>query len=231
MPFEHLQNSFKSVEAVIFDLDGTLYDFKGLPRRLVLNAPFQMFKIRAEREARKSLKGRDLKNKAEWQQKFFELIAQFAKIPFEKAKNWYKDFYCPYMVKILRKYYSVRPEALEIFKNLKKANIKIVVFSDYPLIKERLNAIGVNTEDFDYLVSAEDFGALKPTPRPFLEIAEYLKVMPENVLVVGDRMNTDGKGAKDAKMQFLHTESHKTPANDSTISWKDFLEIVKRVIA
>ena len=87
MSFEFLENSLKSVEAVIFDLDGTLYDFKGLPRRLVLNAPFQMFKIRAEREARKSLKGRDLKNKAEWQQKFFELIAQFAKIPFEKAKS------------------------------------------------------------------------------------------------------------------------------------------------
>ena len=45
---------------VVFDLDGTLYDKKGLSRRMVLHAPWDMMKMLTERKTRAEMKG-------EWQ--------------------------------------------------------------------------------------------------------------------------------------------------------------------
>ena len=69
------------------------------------------------------------------------------------------------------------------------------------------------------MVSSESFGALKPAPRPFLEIAAKLNISPENILVIGDRNDTDGLGAESAKMKFIQTESHKTKGDKTVISW------------
>ena len=48
--------------AVIFDLDGTLYDNKRLPIRLILADIPNMFVLGAERKALKALKGIDFKD-------------------------------------------------------------------------------------------------------------------------------------------------------------------------
>lgn len=45
--------------AVVFDLDGTLYDNKGLPLKLVLADIPNMWVLGAERKARKLIKGAD----------------------------------------------------------------------------------------------------------------------------------------------------------------------------
>ena len=48
-----------SVKAIIFDFDGTLYDFTLIPIRLILREPYHMFRIRADRVIRKQLRGMD----------------------------------------------------------------------------------------------------------------------------------------------------------------------------
>ena len=48
---------FSDIKAVIFDLDGTLYNFRGLPFRLVKALPLDFFLIRADRQIRRGFKG------------------------------------------------------------------------------------------------------------------------------------------------------------------------------
>ena len=47
---------FSNIKAVIFDLDGTLYDFKDLPKRLIWAMPTHALRLGADRKIRKSLK-------------------------------------------------------------------------------------------------------------------------------------------------------------------------------
>lgn len=219
----HLSIDFKSIEAVIFDFDGTLYDFKGLPRRIVLGNLKHIFKIKSERQARKFLKGKDFQDLESWENAFAEKLSEYGKITKEEGLTWYKDFYCPYMVTILKKYYKIRESVKQVLHILKKAQIPCVVFSDYPLVKERLEAIGGSIEDFSMFVSSESLGALKPAPRPFLEIAHNLNISPKKILVIGDREDTDGLGAKTCGMNFIQTESHKNKTKENIYSW-DFLQ-------
>ena len=50
---------FSDVKAVIFDLDGTLYNFKWMPLRLIWSLPTDFFRIKADRDVRRKLKGCD----------------------------------------------------------------------------------------------------------------------------------------------------------------------------
>jgi FMN phosphatase YigB (HAD superfamily) len=118
-------------------------------------------------------------------------------------QDWYFHEYIPRMCAVLSKYYCVRPGVLELFHKLKNANINYAVYSDYPETQARLNAIGIDSADCGKVYGPESFGAQKPAPRPFITIAQDMGSRPEESLVIGDREDTDGAGARSAGMQFL----------------------------
>ena len=62
-----------------------------------------------------------------------------------------------------------------------------------------------------------------------MEIAQNLKVNPQNILVVGDRDDTDGEGARLAGMNYIQIATHKTKVidpNHPVWSWTKFAEWV-----
>ena len=59
-----------NIKAIIFDFDGTLYDFKGLPKNLCLSSIPNMLKISAVQKTRKSLKGKDFPSIEEYEKEF-----------------------------------------------------------------------------------------------------------------------------------------------------------------
>ena len=197
------------IDAFIFDFDGTLYDFKSLPRRLILSHPLDCLKMKKEREVRHKLKGCDFGT----EEKFWEEYASALSEKNGKAMlAWYKEKYLPAMVAVLKKHYRCRPNLNEFFAELKAHGKKIVVFSDYGMTKERMKAVGIDEKTLslcDGIYSATDFGCLKPAVRPFREIAENIGVPCEKCLVIGDRADTDGEGAKSAGMKFLQIKTHK----------------------
>ncbi|AEF83819.1 hydrolase [Treponema primitia ZAS-2] len=110
---------------------------------------------------------------------------------------------------MLKKYYCPRPGLSELFEKLTRKSRKFAVYSDYPLVAERLRALGLNTEDCGLLYGPENFGAQKPAARPFLSIAEAMGISPGEILVVGDREDTDGAGAAAAGMGFIRIKTDK----------------------
>lgn len=186
-------------KAVIFDLDGTLYDKSGLARRLVLS---QMLKgglgmLKREREVRKLLRGHHFDSEGAFYEAFF---AHFARP--ELARRWYFETYMPDMVRILREHYRIAPWVEKKIAEIRTSGQKLVVFSDYGCVHEKLKAIGFKLEWADYLFDAPTLGGLKPCKESFEKICQEIGCQPSECLMVGDREDTDGDGARSVGMAF-----------------------------
>ena len=192
-------------KAVVFDLDGTLYDKKGLPLCLVLSQipSLGVGLLSRERKARKSLLGMAFPDG----DSFYEaLFAEMASPGEDTAKigRWYNNKYMPSMVRILERHFTAYPWVERTIFTLKSWGVKVALLSDYGMAEEKLSALGLSSDLFDGGVyAAPETGGLKPCPVPFLAIARHLGVDPGDVLVVGDREDTDGEGAARAGMKFL----------------------------
>ena len=219
---------FSDVKAVIFDLDGTLYNFKWMPLRLIWSLPTDFFRIKADRDVRRKLKGCDYGTPDAYKAEYSRRMSKMLNFKQEDALNWYSNRYMGTMCFLLKRYYSKRQKLAEVFEELHKRGIKIAVFSDYPRVRQRIRALDFSDETISQIsgiYSAEDFGSQKPAVRPFLEIAQHLEVEPEKCLVIGDRDDTDGDGARQTNMEFIQIETHKTKikeANHPVWSWEDF---------
>lgn len=203
-------NFLENKSAVIFDFDGTLYDKKNFSLHLVIPHLAQSLKMKAERNARKVLKGKYFGSSQKFYEAYFAQIASAVNTTPQKIERWYNTKYLPLMIRILKKHYKAFPQAEQILSSLKKDGIKIIVYSDYSRVEERMQAIGLDPSLADILLSAEEAGGLKPAAEPLLQLAQKVNLKPEQILVVGDRDDTDGEAARRAGMSFAHI-SQQTP--------------------
>lgn len=196
------------IKAVIFDLDGTLYDKSHLHIRIILNQLLRgkLFMLKRERDVRSKLKGQYFGNEEAFYDKFFQQIGK------KNARNWYFDCYMPQMAKILHKHYCLAPWVKEYIISLREKGVKIVVFSDYGFVKEKLDAIGFERQWAEYLFDAPSLGGLKPCKEAFMNVCEKIGIEPQHCLMVGDRDDTDGDGARSVGMQFVKVEGNTNPA-------------------
>lgn len=216
----------KKFEAVIFDFDGTLYDNYKIGKHLVLSHIFHILKISADRKIRKQLKGINFDNKDAFFTEYYKQLANATGMSDAKAKKWYETKYMPFMISTLKKHYKCQPGVSELFDGLKKAGIKTAILSDYNLVPQRMEAVGIDSSICSNLYSSVELGALKPAKEPFLKVANDLGVFPEKILVIGDRNDTDGQGARNCGMQFiqLQIQGTKEKAEDvehPLLSWNE----------
>lgn len=196
------------MKAIIFDLDGTLYDKSGLAMRLVWSQLQRgsLSLLKREREVRKKLRGQHFESEKVFYEEFF---ARFDKPEF--ARRWYFEQYMPDMVTILRKHYRIASWVENVMPALRAKGLKVVVFSDYGSVHKKLEAIGFRLSWADYLFEAPALGGLKPCKESFEKICRELNVKPSDCLMIGDRKDTDGKGARSVGMAFERTENAARP--------------------
>jgi FMN phosphatase YigB (HAD superfamily) len=200
----------EDVRGIIFDFDGTLYDIKHFPVRLIAAKPVDLFRIRAERHVRRSFAGRDYGSADAYYREFFVELARYMNCSPASAQSWYQEAYIPRMIHVLRESYRCRPGTAELFEalrtggNVTERSVPFVVYSDYPRTAERLAAIGLDSALPWAVYGPENFGAQKPALRPFRDIASALACDdPASILVAGDRDDTDGTGAAAAGMRYV----------------------------
>jgi FMN phosphatase YigB (HAD superfamily) len=204
--------ALKTIRAVIFDFDGTLYDYHLLPWRIIGVNPLELFLVWNERRTRKAFSGRDLGSPEKFYEAYYHHLGKLSRRRPETVENWYIRRYIPRFIQVLKRYYTFRPGVEELFTRLESqisaaGRLKgAAVYSDYPALRERFNALGFNPGREIRLYGPESFGAQKPAPRPFRAIAEEMGASPGETLVIGDREDTDGKGALNAGMNFFRLD-------------------------
>ncbi len=211
------------IEAVAFDIDGTLYAQWQIHFRAIFHYITRPFFFLKYGLVRKEMHGfLPLENFYEVQA---EKMAKRLKCSTEKAyemldKNVYSG---------LSKYFEKIPcekDVPETFKKFKEAGLKIALLSDFP--PEQKGEIWGLKKYCDVILGTENLGALKPDPFSFLKMAERLGVEPEKILFVGNSKKYDVKGAKNAKMKCAYFGKHK--AKEADFSFSKYRQLQKFVL-
>ena len=177
---------------IVFDLDGTLYAKPRMVWHMLCSAPRDWHLMLAERKTRKQLRGQYFGDENAFYQTYFQTMATHCNASTENVRTWYFNRYMPLMVSVIQKYYKPVEWLAPLIADCKKQGINLVVLSDYGHTHEKLHALNINENLFDWVVSAPELGGLKPAPEVLSKVLEKINVTAEQCLVIGDREVTDG---------------------------------------
>lgn len=209
------------IKAVIFDLDGTLYDNSKLPFYVIIRNIFHLRSLYAERMCRHKISGRFYGTKGAAYDELFRRISAMTGKSVARVSRWYWGIYMPSQVKAIKKHMHPKPWVDEKLRSFKEKGIKLVCFSEYSFIKEKLTALGIDTGLFDLMIDAPTAGGCKPCRKAFMYVAAKIDTHPANILVLGDREDTDGAGAESCNMKFHLVPKKDTPTLDLSHIDKD----------
>ena len=193
-----------SLEAIVTDVDGTLYD-QGPVRRRMLSAllrahlgnPWLGWRtvrcLRAFRSAQESIRqsGQDHTSHPELQYAHAQRATGYpAEFVQQIVKRWMETEPLECLPA------AVRPGMREFFDWASSRGIRLAALSDYPL-EEKLRALRVD-DLFPVAVSASDQRVLrfKPDPTILEFVLQELNARRERVIYLGDRPEVDGEVAK-----------------------------------
>ncbi len=196
----------QNIKAVIFDVDGTLYDLKKMRSKMFwdllkyfflhpqkISELLMVYKFRRLREKNRALNVPNLEQaQYEWPASSLNVSAQAVK---QAVEEWMHVRPLKYLAQC--RFSGVS----ELFLILRQKGIKIAVVSDYPA-EEKLKALNLQA---DAVFSSTDpaINKFKPDPAGFLLALESLGVNKEQTLVIGDRQECEGQAATAAGIPYL----------------------------
>ena len=190
------------LRGVIFDLDGTLYESRHFPLRLILADPLHIGMLAAERKCRKRLCDRHFDRASDYYDALFTAMGKGSPTKAERCRKWFYGTYMPLQVTIIRDKFGPRPQLKEFIGRLRGQGYKVAVLSDYCFTTEKLDAIGLSPADFNAVWESPALGSLKPREEVFLNACKALGAAPAETLMIGDKASKDG-GALRAGLQFI----------------------------
>jgi|TARA_B110000438_G_scaffold53291_1_gene53467 putative hydrolase of the HAD superfamily len=217
------------IKAIIFDLDNTLLDFMKMKQFAVKAA------ITAMNEAGLNI------DEDQAYKDIFELY---------KTKGWenqqvFNDFLMQNFGKVSNKilaagivsYRRAREATLVVYPNVNKTlielikmGIKLAVVSDAPSREAWMRLYYLNLHHvFDPVLTYDDSGARKPSPKPFEMALNILNVNSDEALMIGDWPDRDVVGASQIGMKTIFARYGDTfDTVDSGADWDvdDIYEVV-----
>ncbi len=190
------------IQAVIFDLDDTLYDYKTLDQEA--NRAVQDFVceslgidemkykdayMRGRRETKEQLGSVGAShNRMLYFQKTLEHLNHK---PLSLSLQMYETYWGTFLTKM-----KLYPGAREVLNKLHERGIQVGICTDLTahIQHRKLKALGL-TDDVDCLVTSEEAGREKPAPEIFTMCLDKLNMKPEVVCFVGDNYRRDIEGA------------------------------------
>ena len=202
--------------AVLFDLDGTLYDqrilrkamLRELARTPFTKGPFAAIRIaktlRSFRLMREDLRGMNEEDSVFLDLQFSRPATELG-VAVENVESTVTEWMYQKPLRYMAS--AAWPGLRESLVQLRDADLRLGVFSDYPP-QAKLAALGVD-DLFEVAFGATDskINAFKPSPKGFLTGALALGAAPEDVVYVGDRHDVDGVGAAAAGMRCVILET------------------------
>lgn len=190
-----------AIKAVIFDLDNTLVDFMAMKRQAVdaaigammdagLNLTFDQMKTHIDAIYKEQ--------GIEYQQVFDQLLQELLGKVDMRILSAGIIAYRRAREAALKPYPHVTATLIE----LNRKQIKLAIVSDAPAREAWLRLCFVNYHHFfNHVVTYDDSGERKPSPKPFLMALDMLGVQPSEAIMVGDWADRDMVGARNVGMK------------------------------
>jgi HAD superfamily hydrolase (TIGR01549 family) len=189
------------IEGVAFDLDGTLYPNYRLRLKIIPSILKELRLVAAFGMARGVIR-REQETSPIIQNDFYQyqagVVAKIMSVPAGTIKekidaSIYKAWETPFKnIKLFK-------GAKETIEALRKAGFKLGLLSDFPP-ETKLEYLGLDGL-WDAVLCSESFGAVKPHPLSFKELAAAMSLPPEKILYVGNSRAYDVAGANRAGMK------------------------------
>lgn len=217
------KKSLLDYKAVIFDLDGTLYYQKTFRKRMFIYLLKHMLThpsgvkdillIKKYREYRENWEKYEntgsYSEGANLNRRQYEAVAKAKKVSPERVEKAVSFFMLEAPLKFLPEY---RDEILfELINKLHREDVKVVVYSDYP-VKDKLNALGIKADEV-FTSADENIGCMKPDPRGIRSILEMLGLNADEAIMIGDRYEKDGLAAEKNQVDYIILPSSKKERN------------------
>jgi HAD superfamily hydrolase (TIGR01549 family) len=213
----------KTLQAVTFDVDGTLYSIRGM----ILRNFFSMLPVlgffRELHKVRAGMRGEGPVDDFRAEQAR-RLADRLQTTPEQAARQVERVIDVHWM----RAFRKVRPfkGVRRTLRALAERNLPMGLISDYPL-DQKLAGLGLADLPWVFSINTEDIGALKPHPAAFQEAARRLGVDPAGVLHIGDREDCDVAGALAAGMRAaLYHRGGKPSASRAELCFSDWRKLV-----
>lgn len=213
------------IEAIAFDIDGTLYPQWRLTVRAIFRYISHIFLFLFYGLVRNDMHKLPQHNnfrevQAEKMSKWMGCTPEQAeeklnKVVYRGLEPYFLDLPC----------YS---DVFETFEKLKKAGYKLALLSDFP--PEQKGDIWGVKKYCDVILGTEQLGALKPDPYSFFKMAEELNVESSKILYVGNSKKYDVKGAHNAGMKSAYLlpfwrKIFNKPLKESDISFSNYRQL------
>lgn len=184
------------IKAVILDIDNTLMDFMRMKRAAVdaavdamIDAGLPMHKEQLREKIfeiywKEGIEDQNIFDKV--------LMKEFGKVDpkilaagiigYKRAKEGHMTLY---------------PHVKMALTDLLKMGVRMGVVSDAPRLSVWMRIVGLGLHHyFEHVVTFEDTGEKKPSPKPFKKILSLMETEPGSAIMVGDWAERDIKGAK-----------------------------------
>ncbi len=221
------------IKAVIFDLDNTLLDFVTMKYQAVRAAVHAMIEA-----------GLDVDE----QEAFDQIIKLYQDHGWENQLV-FDDYLKAVEGRVNNKYLAAgvvayrrnREASLRTYPNvnrtlikLMKMGIRLAVVSDAPSREAWLRIYYLNLHHvFDLVITHDDTGTHKPSPKPFQLALDTLKIKPDEAIMIGDWPERDVVGASQLGIRtiFARYGNAFDPVENSGANWDidDIYELVKIV--
>jgi phosphoglycolate phosphatase/putative hydrolase of the HAD superfamily len=205
---------WSTIDAVIFDVDGTLFDHLALRRPMMLKllsrvlsfrmSPRDVVTLQTFRRMRDRLAHLDADNIGVRQ---YEQVAAKVGRPSSDVAAIASQWLCEEPLPLVARYGFA--DVNRFIAALRRRGIRVGVFSDYPT-DGKLKALDIDVE-IACDAGQPEIGRLKPHPAGFLYVAQRLSASPSRCLIIGDRDDRDGEAARRGGFQLLLKTSAKSP--------------------
>ncbi len=210
----------RKIQAVLFDVDGTLYPNYKMYIISVLFFFRHPHIARCFQRMRKEVRKIDHIENFQHQQAV--IMAADLGVSIDEAARVLEKYIYGQFVDMFSwiKPFRVVKSVLEDFRS---SGLKLGVISDFP-VKKKLSFLELD-EYWDIVMSADEMGTLKPKKDAFQKASEKLNIPTDRIIYVGNHYLYDIMGAGSAGMMTAHFSRKKRSGSKADLTFRNYRDL------